>query len=63
MTYVDSWQEHCDYEANAQYDYIREAYAYECDETADNYYDHAHMVQTFGPWIPVPTSADLDIPF
>lgn len=25
--YDAQWEEHCEYEANAQYDYIREAYA------------------------------------
>lgn len=35
--YFDAWQEHCDYEANAAYDYIHEAYcetARDCDEMA-----------------------------
>ncbi|QIG70140.1 hypothetical protein EVB87_040 [Rhizobium phage RHph_N28_1] len=26
MSYFDTWQEHCDYEANAPYDYLSEAY-------------------------------------
>ena len=27
MDFIDTFQEHCDYEANARYDYISEAYA------------------------------------
>ncbi len=27
LPYDVQWEEHCEYEANAQYDYIREAYA------------------------------------
>lgn len=32
--YVDLWQEHCDYEANARFDYISEAYGQEARDCA-----------------------------
>lgn len=68
--FYDAFQEHCDYEMNARYDYISEAYAgtgetdeqlryeQECYE-AEAEIEHAAMVAEYGPWVAAVSYDDL----
>ena len=68
----DHWLEHCEYEANAGYDYMREAYGAEADAFNEGEYRaemayqaelHAADVAAFGPYVEVAGEVDDEIPF
>jgi hypothetical protein len=58
---VDPWQEHCDYEANARYDYAREAWGSELDAEYEANDDRDEG--SFGPWLPIAEDPNADRPF
>lgn len=66
MTEAELWQEHCDYEANAEYDYRRELYSaldaeheFACDEAASREEFEAFI----GPHLPLDHPLNDFIPF